>query len=229
MFRNCIIICFAAVFLSGCSTLNDFYKAPSKKVPQAGVKKLTAGKAHTIANRVPTSGIIRLARIDGKKLYYEKDDFDDLMKAQILERDRFTGVSARLTEFKIEFAFTAKDGGGYFCEGQQVVEIEEGMLYEPAVRFDEREGVFTFWFENTSTGLRASKPSQGDWQKLGSSSFVAIMEDWMQRGPTMNPLDTHNAARERSTNKVIEAYERAVNASMQDAMDRSNPNGRYQN
>lgn len=220
MFKTCITLCFAAAILSACSTLNDFYKAPPKNVPQAGIKKLTAGKANTSESRVPTSGIIRVAQIDGKNLYYEKKDFDDLMEAELLERHQFTGVSAGLTEFKIEFVFRSKDGGGYFCEGHQLVEIEEGMLYEPAVQFD--EGVFTCWIKKSVTGLVASEPSQGDWQKLELSDFRTIMEEWIQHEPMLVDSETYNSERAQVERGVLESYDKAVNAVIQDEIDRTN-------
>ncbi len=227
MFKTCIPLFFAAIILSACSTLNDFYKVPSKNVPQAGIRKLTAGKANTGESHVPTSGIIRVAQIDGKNLYYEKKDFDGLMEAEILERYQFTGVSAGLTEFKVEFALRAKDGGGYFCEGHLLVEIEEGMLYEPAVKLD--EGVFTCWIKNAETGLIASKPSRGDWQKLELSSFRTIMEEWIQQEPEMLDSGTYNAERAQAERGVLETYDKAVNAVIQDEIDRNNPDKRLAN
>ncbi len=197
--KSCFSLCLLAVILSGCNVIYEYYQPPAKNAQQAGVKKLAIGNAHTVARSVPTSGTVRISQIDGKDLYFEEKDFKVLVQNEILDRPDLVGVSVGLTEFHIEFIFKSEDGGGFYCKGSQLVELEAGNVYEPKVSFDENEGVFTCWIANIDSGKVISDINQGEWVKLDKADFSQVAADWVRHSSVIGYTDIHGPSEEDRT------------------------------
>ncbi|MBK1875813.1 hypothetical protein [Pelagicoccus mobilis] len=180
MLKINLMLCLFASAFSGCESFNDRYKAPPENVPQAGMKKLVRGEA--IIDGVPAAaGIARVSHVEGQYVRYRSKDFDELVKNPLLERHHFIGISTGLTELNFEFLFKTPDGSGYLCSAAQLVEIEEGRLYAPAVLHDEDNETFTCWIIDVNTGETVSEKVEGEWKKLKASSFQELADDWLFR------------------------------------------------
>ncbi|MDQ8197856.1 hypothetical protein QEH56_06845 [Pelagicoccus enzymogenes] len=199
MLKSQIIPCLLVVALVGCSAVQDYYKPPANRTAQAGVKTLLFGNARTIARSLPTTGMVRISQIDGKLVYFEAKEFKELMANEFFGDESFVGVSAGLTEFQIEFIFKSEGGGGFFCRGSLLAEIEPGKRYEPQVSFDQGEGVFRYWMKDADTGEAASEARQGEWSELDESDFTRLVGDWIRQSPRIGFEDIYGSSTEDRT------------------------------